>query len=203
MFKWNATVQLNAAIKTVALGLLLAGTMAAKQAEAAIISLDLDVSVTNFNTPGTAPVEPAEVRFTIVFDNSIGDILNETNGINLVSSNIALGGVLSFNYSPGPDILQVGVIDPGGTSLGTTTSVILGMDDFLVSFSGISSSPSFLAMNYSQQGETMFFTSVIGAGSVVAAPFSVPEPATLSVMGFGVASLAALRRWRRKALGTG
>lgn len=170
---------------------LFAVLMTGKNASAAIIDLDIDVAATGFL--GTPPVSPFLINFSIVFDNSMGNITNETNGITLNSINVAYDQPIAFSYNAAQDSLWV-----GGVFFGLLG--ILGpWNNFSVQIDNISTTPTYNRAGYSQVSPAYNGSTVVGTLTVTSSNTPVPEPGALSLLGAGIVGAAALRRQQRAA----
>ena len=159
---------------------------------AAIISETITASVSNFTvlgTPVTPPIDPAQITFSITFDDSIG-VENQTAGLTLISSNLPLGSGFGYTYRLGTDILAVGGLQ--GNVVGGTA----GTDDYSFAFSNASATPAIFDMFYELSGQPLsLFTS--SSGTVTATPLPTPEPAPLGLLAAGLGVLGLVRRQRR------
>jgi hypothetical protein len=122
----------------------------------------------------------------VTFDDTV-TYTNETSGIVVSNLNIPVGSAPAFNYVPSPiDVLYI---------FGSVSTP----DDFFMAIGSASTaSPTFFIFGYTSssfQNQT-FIASQDGGGSLELTP-TVPEPATITLLGLGLASMGA-RRWRQR-----
>ena len=113
--------------------------------------------------------------------------LNSTAAGLTVSTNFSRAGDGgdAINYSPSTDILQIGGL------VGGVSSVIFLTNDWRLRIDNISTNPTFSFFEYGPAGGD--FVQVF-VGTVT--PAAVPEPATLALLGLGLGGLALTRRRR-------
>lgn len=158
-------------------------------ANAALITKHVEFSIS-----GNGPVSPVIGSYTISLDPTQSDT-DASAGLVMNSLNLTVNSPVLFNYLKNSDILVI-----GGSTF-TNTGIMVGDYDFYFAVNNFTTAPEFGGLAYVQGGPLNFF--VIPNGAVVnqlsvTDVQEVPEPATLSLFGAGVAGALAMRR-RRKA----
>ena len=162
--------------------------MSIASAHAAPITLNLDFSASGFGPD--APVDPVVGSFSVTFDNAT-ELTDVTAGISVSGLNIALDSVPAFTYVIGlADFLFIGGLDSGADSVTTVT------DDFTLGIELTpTGTPTSASLFYSQSASGVFFASTVTL--TPSQPTEVPEPASLALLGLGLASIG-VRHWRQR-----
>ena len=159
-------------------------------AQAATITLNYDFVasdfISGFPPVGGAPVDPVFGSFSVSFDNA-SDLVDVTAGLT-ASINLPLTDGIGFTYVSSKDLFLLGDLLIGVDSLATQTN------DFALSIRDVSTNPTPWLLSYITADSIRFFDSV----SVSLVPTQVPEPATLSLLGVGLAAVG-MRHYRRRA----
>lgn len=140
---------------------------------------------------------------TSVFGGASGDLsggilLTDTSFFTSFSQEFVPGGMFSFrislttNLEPGgtPDAFAFSILDSMGFPIPTEDPA---MADTLLTLNIDSSDPA--VSTYAT--DSIRTDILIGPATAIAAPSSVPEPATLSLVALGIASVVVARRLRR------
>ncbi len=164
----------------------LAFALSVASAQANTITLNYDFSATGYGV--SAPVDPVTGSFSVTFDNAT-DLIDVTSGITLTGLNIALDSAPSFTYLQSIDELSIGGLENGANNGVSQTN------DFVLVLQNVSTAPSLAVLSYVQSG-TGPNDGFVGFGTLTpTAP--VPEPASVTLLGLGLAGIGA-RRWRQR-----
>ena len=190
-----------------ALAIAVGTTLFAGQASAATtVTYDVSFSASTFvdffgNDP--APVDPVTGSFRISFDPTQA-YDDATDGISLLSLNIALDSTLAFDYSPtGYPFLAPGVLSVGGINGGATGVLNFPPNnDFNLQIADFATDPTFAGLGYRQASTdepSFLFTTEVSSISLSVTPGGVPEPSTWTMMLVGFALVGAAIRKQRHA----
>jgi len=171
--------------------LALAALVAVLPARAANISLSYDFVAFGFSPIGgldPAPVNPVTGRFSLTFDNS-ADISESAAGLSVSNLNLPPTPNPVFSYLQAQDMLVLRGIATG------ILGVIEGTDDYTLVLENVSTNPVAASMFYTSVDNDLV---IWGARGVLLSAV-IPEPASLALLGFALAGLAAARRAHKAA----
>jgi PEP-CTERM motif. len=166
--------------------LLFALAISSVTARANTITLNYDFSASGFGIG--APVDPVTGSFSVTFDADANIINDETSGIVVSNLNISLDSAPSFTYVKAANVLYI------GGSAGGTGGFDPGTNDFLMVIGSPASSPTSSLFFYQTSASNHTF--VTGESELTP---TVPEPATITLLGVGLASLGPRRLRRSKS----
>jgi hypothetical protein len=122
----------------------------------------------------------------VTFDADANLIADGTSGIVVSNLNMPLDSPPSFTYVNAANVLYI------GGSAGGTTGFSPGANDFLMVIGSPTSSPTPGLFFY----DTSAFNQTFRTSEAELAP-AVPEPASITLLGLGLAGMGA-RRWRQR-----
>ena len=164
----------------------------ASRADADTIRLSATFVASGFRpTSGSsvAPVDPVMGSFSITFDNS-ANLQEQSKGLSFSNFNITLDGPPAFAYGVVADALVIGSLFNGAQTVGG------GTNDFVFGINNASTNPRPSDIAYAQRSSDAVFQTFNVRLTVT--PAATPEPATLALLGTGVAATLFQRRRRQK-----
>jgi hypothetical protein len=175
-----------------------------QQARAVPVTEDFSVSLGSFidivgSTP--SPIASFSAVFEVTFDPAVSETGDTANIQVLNQSNLpSLGSALGFNYHAVARQMSIGGIQNGaGNIAGLTNDFVVQLDltNLNAPRLNVCSDPGFSCG--SAPGSTLASGFTVSSSTQVwlATVAAVPEPASIALLGFGLAAAAGLRRRRR------
>ena len=153
-------------------------------ASAAIVTASYSFTASGFGD--RPPVEVVVGNFSITFDNSF-PITDSTTDFSAAINLAVDPATIGYTYVPANENFVSDYLLIGGLSE-TVASFTSDRNDFIIFISNISTVPTFTSFIYSQD------TSLRSGTMQTLTPITVPEPASLALLGSGLLGLGLLRR---------
>lgn len=167
-----------------------AAALVAAHAQAVPVSRTYTVSA-----PTSGPLSSFSLAFDITFDDAADVSSDTTAGLSLVSAPPGWSGTLAFQYYSGADMLLVGGTYGGVTGFGSVVD-----DVYFAMFDAAAVAGQIVyGLAYSDQGAAGASIGPVAVSFTVDDPATtVPEPATLALVGAAGLGLAAAPRRRAR-----